>query len=119
MDWNVLITAVIGFIGGGGLFYLISPKSMARKVNAEADKGVIDNYETMIERYEKFISNQEIRYTQTEEFHNSRYTTLKQQLDDNTTRIKELSNKINTDKPFLCYDMECKVRKRQNFTIKN
>lgn len=119
MDWNVLITAVIGFVGGGGLIYIFNHKGMSRKVNAEADKGVIDNYEVMIERYEKFISNQEIRYTQTEEFHNARYLTLKQQLDENTIKIQELYTKINTDKPFLCYDLECKVRKRQNFTIKN
>lgn len=114
MDWTTIITAVIAFVGGGGLVYIVNYTEMKRKAGAEADRGVIDNYEVMIERYEKYIANQEQRYEQLEKFHNQRYDELEKRQNENSKKITDLENQIFSNKKFICYDLACKIRQSKS-----
>lgn len=53
MDWTTIITALISLIGGGGIVSLFTLPSLRKKAIAEAEKSIVDNYETYANRMEE------------------------------------------------------------------
>ncbi len=78
----------------------------ARLASAQADKGVIDNYEMLIERYEKLSAASEKRY---EDF--------KSTTDDKITflegKVKEIEERQKANQKFMCYKIDCNIRERR------
>lgn len=127
MDFGNVLEALGWIFGAGGVFSLIIYFRQNRQLkdaevelatanvklaNAQADNTITDNYEKLIDRLESTIESQDKRLSQSDEFHEKRYQELSKQLDMNTEKIKELNKKINEDKPFICYDLSCQVRKK-------
>lgn len=136
MEAGYGILEILGYIfGAGGLFSLIAyfkqnkqlkikeveladvnvklAAANVKLTDATAETSIVENYEKLIDRLESTITSQDERIEKIESFHERRYQELSKQLDINTTKIKELSKKINADKPFICYDLNCKVRKNK------
>lgn len=134
MNYNIV--EILGYIfGAGGMFSIfayfkqnkqlkikeveladVNVKLAAANVkltDATAETSIVENYEKLVDRLESTITSQDERIEKIESFHERRYQELSKQLDINTTKIKELSKKINANKPFICYDLNCKVRKNK------
>lgn len=65
----------------------------------------------MITRHEKYLQKADERFEMQHKLSEEQYSFLSDKLRNNTARLKELEQKLADSKQFICYDLECKIRK--------
>ena len=83
----------------------------ARLASAEADRGVIDNYEKLITRYESYAVTSDTKYDKMKEYYDKRIDMLEAQLEANTKQLKAFEEELTATKKFVCYNMDCTTRR--------
>ena len=67
MDWTTIITSIITFIAGGGIFTLVTMGVQKRKLKAEVKSDEIENMKKAMESfYDPLIQRQNARITELE-----------------------------------------------------
>lgn len=83
----------------------------ARLAEATADKGVIDNYETMITRYEKYINTLDDRFQLQKKLFDQQIKLFQERLDITTNKVSDLEKQLAQSSTIVCYELDCKLRR--------
>lgn len=127
MTTHVLLETLVFIFGGGTLgslllFFNANKKlknaeadkatAEARFQNALADKGVIDNYEVLIERYEKYIISSDKKFEDYKKMTDKQIDSLLKEFVDIKQKYKEIEDRQKANQKFMCYKIDCQIRER-------
>lgn len=118
---EVLITAGIGLfttIVSSWTSWIFARK----KYNSEVDHNVIDNMKESLEFYEKLSNDNKERLTEALEENKQLREDLNRVLEENRTLRKDMDdikNQMIKLTTYICYDLSCKIRMRQEMDKKD
>lgn len=109
-----------GTVGSMLLFWRANKKSKnaeaakmeaeARLASAQADKGVIDNYEALIVRYEKYIETSDKKFEDLREITDKQISVLTSKIILVENKNKEIEKQQRSNTKWLCFNAECHDR---------